>query len=81
MADRNVPDEIMELIFSHLNITNLSVISLVNKKWNEIVVLSGLWRIQIYKELSFGNRQWVHHLGEDIKEKSNEDTLEYCRRV
>ncbi|HRD55492.1 MAG TPA: F-box protein [Parachlamydiaceae bacterium] len=69
-------DELVFLVFSHLNLATLGTICCVSKAWKRLANDPILWKIAIYREIAFGNDKWVQCFGTDvIKDEDNKEEL------
>lgn len=69
-----LPDDMMKLIFSHLDLSSLEAIRQVSKTWRILAGDDLLWKNVIYREIAFSNRDWKRCFGPEVL--SHEDCRE-----
>jgi len=66
-------DQLIQEIFSHLNLATLNISSCVSKKWRQLASEPLLWKKAIHRELAFGIAQWVQCCDEEaMKDESRQ---------
>jgi len=67
-------EELIQEIFSYLNLASFNRSSCVSKKWRQLASEPLLWKNAIYGELAFGIAQWAQCCGEEaIKDESRQE--------
>jgi len=67
-------DELIQEIFSQLNLASLNISCCVSKKWRQLASEPLLWKKAIHRELAFGILQWAQCCSEEaIKDESREE--------
>lgn len=60
-----IPNELLMIIFSELNLASLGVCSRVCKRWRLILTEPNIWKPAIYREIAIGKDVWIKHFGPD----------------
>jgi hypothetical protein len=62
-----LPPEIVDHIFSYLNLRELGISRSINKRWNTLANTPLLWKAAIYREIAFSSKNWAQWNEEIVK--------------